>query len=186
MTSAHDLRELNDDDLRNRERDLDDQIFRLRIQKSMGQLDAPLKLRELRRDLARVKTVLRERRSRRAGRAAASASGLSERVWLTKCDQRSGCRDQRQDGQERRGRGRAPGAARAVREDRSAGRRRSWRTTRGTRRRSGDLVEIVEGRPMSRRKRWVVTRIVRRAIDVRATRRRRVADVPGSRTPTEG
>jgi large subunit ribosomal protein L29 len=61
MTSAADLRELNDDDLKNRERDLDDQMFRLRIQKSMGQLDAPLKIRDLRRDLARVKTVLRER-----------------------------------------------------------------------------------------------------------------------------
>jgi large subunit ribosomal protein L29 len=69
MTSAHDLRELNDDDLRGRERDLDDQVFRLRIQKSMGQLDAPQKIRELRRDLARVKTVLRERRPSAAGRA---------------------------------------------------------------------------------------------------------------------
>jgi large subunit ribosomal protein L29 len=71
MTSAHDLRELNDDDLRNRERDLDDQVFRLRIQKSMGQLDAPQKIRELRRDLARVKTVLRERRQPPAPGAAA-------------------------------------------------------------------------------------------------------------------
>jgi large subunit ribosomal protein L29 len=61
MTSAHDLRDLNEDDLRARERDLDDQLFRLRIQKSMGQLDGPQKIRELRRDLARVKTVLRER-----------------------------------------------------------------------------------------------------------------------------
>ncbi len=61
MTSAHDFRELTDDDLRQRQRDLDDQIFRLRIQKSMGQLDAPQKIRELRRDMARVKTVLRER-----------------------------------------------------------------------------------------------------------------------------
>jgi large subunit ribosomal protein L29 len=61
MTSAHDLRELNEDDLRNRERDLDDQLFRLRIQKAMGHLDVPLKLREVRRDLARVKTVLRQK-----------------------------------------------------------------------------------------------------------------------------
>jgi large subunit ribosomal protein L29 len=61
MTSAHDLRELNDEDLRNKERDLDDQLFRLRIQKAMGHLDQPLKLRELRRELARVKTVLREK-----------------------------------------------------------------------------------------------------------------------------
>lgn len=73
MTSALDLRELNDDDLRNRERDLDDQLFRLRIQKSMGQLDAPLKIRDLRRDLARVKTVLRERRLPAGGRTGARA-----------------------------------------------------------------------------------------------------------------
>jgi large subunit ribosomal protein L29 len=61
MTSAHDLRELNEDDLRNRERDLSDQLFRLRIQKAMGHLDVPLKLRAVRRDLARVKTVLRQK-----------------------------------------------------------------------------------------------------------------------------
>jgi large subunit ribosomal protein L29 len=61
MTSAHDLRELNEEDLKGRERDLNDQLFRLRIQKAMGHLDMPLKLREIRRDLARVKTVLREK-----------------------------------------------------------------------------------------------------------------------------
>ncbi len=61
MTSASELRELNEQDLKNRERDLDDQLFRLRIQKAMGQLDVPLKLREVRRDLARVKTVLRQK-----------------------------------------------------------------------------------------------------------------------------
>jgi large subunit ribosomal protein L29 len=55
------LRELAVDELRTRERDLDDQLFRLRIQKSMGQLDAPLKLRNVRRDLARVKTLLKEK-----------------------------------------------------------------------------------------------------------------------------
>jgi large subunit ribosomal protein L29 len=56
------IRELGVEDLRVREKDLDDQLFRLRIQKSMGQLEAPAKLRTLRRDLARVKTILRERR----------------------------------------------------------------------------------------------------------------------------
>jgi large subunit ribosomal protein L29 len=61
MTSARELHELNEDDLRNRERDLNDQIFRLRIQKAMGHLDVPLKLRTVRRDLARVKTVLRQK-----------------------------------------------------------------------------------------------------------------------------
>jgi large subunit ribosomal protein L29 len=58
---AAEIRELTERDLREREKDLDDQLFRLRIQKSMGQLEAPNKLRTLRRDLARVKTILREK-----------------------------------------------------------------------------------------------------------------------------
>ena len=56
-----DIRDLGVEDLRSREKDLDDQLFRLRIQKSMGQLEAPTKLRTLRRDLARIKTILREK-----------------------------------------------------------------------------------------------------------------------------
>jgi large subunit ribosomal protein L29 len=55
------VRDLGVDELRSREKDLDDQLFRLRIQKSMGQVEAAQKLRSLRRDLARVKTVLREK-----------------------------------------------------------------------------------------------------------------------------
>jgi large subunit ribosomal protein L29 len=57
------FRDLGADELKQREKDLDDQLFRLRIQKSMGQLEAALKLKSLRRDLARVKTVLREKES---------------------------------------------------------------------------------------------------------------------------
>ena len=56
------IRDLGVEDLQARAKDLDDQLFRLRIQKSMGQLEAPARLRTLRRDLARVKTILRERR----------------------------------------------------------------------------------------------------------------------------
>ena len=55
------VRELAVDDLRQRVKELDDQLFRLRIQKSMGQLEAAHKLKALRRDLARIKTVLREK-----------------------------------------------------------------------------------------------------------------------------
>ena len=57
------FRDLAVDELRQREKDLDDQLFRLRIQKSMGQFEAAHKLKALRRDLARVKTVLREKES---------------------------------------------------------------------------------------------------------------------------
>ena len=56
-----DIRELGVDELRSRVKDLDDQLFRLRIQKSMGQLEAPAKVRELRKDLAKIKTILREK-----------------------------------------------------------------------------------------------------------------------------
>jgi len=55
------IRELTIDDLRARVKDLDDQLFRLRIQKAMGTLEAPTKVREVRRDLARMKTILREK-----------------------------------------------------------------------------------------------------------------------------
>jgi large subunit ribosomal protein L29 len=57
------FRDLGTDELKQREKDLDDQLFRLRIQKSMGQLDAALKVKSLRRDMARVKTALREKES---------------------------------------------------------------------------------------------------------------------------
>jgi large subunit ribosomal protein L29 len=55
------IRELGVDELRTREKDLDDQLFRLRIQKSMGQLEAPGRVRSMRRDLAKIKTILREK-----------------------------------------------------------------------------------------------------------------------------
>ena len=56
------LREMDVDTLRARTQEIDDQLFRMRIQKSMGQLEAPDKLRTVRRDLARIKTVLRQKR----------------------------------------------------------------------------------------------------------------------------
>ena len=59
--TVEEMRELGVDELHARERDLDDQLFRLRIQKSMGQLEAPAKLKTMRRDLARVKTILRQK-----------------------------------------------------------------------------------------------------------------------------
>jgi large subunit ribosomal protein L29 len=55
------LRGLGVDDLRQRARELDDKVFRLRLQKSMGQAESGNKIRPLRRELARVKTVLREK-----------------------------------------------------------------------------------------------------------------------------
>jgi large subunit ribosomal protein L29 len=55
------LRDLGVDELGAKERDLADQLFRMRIQKSMGQLETPEKMRTVRRDLARVKTIIRQK-----------------------------------------------------------------------------------------------------------------------------
>ena len=61
MIDVAELRDLTVDDLQARAKDLEDQLFRMRLQKSLGQLDAPLKLRYARRDLARIKTVIGEK-----------------------------------------------------------------------------------------------------------------------------
>jgi large subunit ribosomal protein L29 len=55
---------MTDDELRNRERELVDEIFHLRLRRATAQLANPMKLRETKRNLARVKTVLRQRASR--------------------------------------------------------------------------------------------------------------------------
>ena len=56
-----DLRARTAEDLAQRARELDDQVFRLRLQKSMGQSESGNKMRPLRRELARIKTVLKEK-----------------------------------------------------------------------------------------------------------------------------
>ena len=55
------VREWSDDELQNKEKELAEQLFKLRFQKAIGQLDNALKVRETRRDIARVKTIRRER-----------------------------------------------------------------------------------------------------------------------------
>jgi large subunit ribosomal protein L29 len=55
------VREMGADELKAKEHELREQLFRLRVQKSIGQLDNAIKLRETRRDIARVKTVLKQK-----------------------------------------------------------------------------------------------------------------------------
>jgi large subunit ribosomal protein L29 len=55
------IRSLNDDELRAQEKTAAEQLFRLRFQVSMGQNDGVKKLRQLRKEIARMKTVARER-----------------------------------------------------------------------------------------------------------------------------
>jgi len=55
------LRGLTPEDLRAKAKELDDQIFRVRLQLSMGQTESAAKVKPLRRERARVKTVLTEK-----------------------------------------------------------------------------------------------------------------------------
>jgi len=66
---ADKVREMSSDELTAKERELSEQLFKLRFQKSIGQLDNALKIRETRRDIARVKTTLRQRRAQAAAEA---------------------------------------------------------------------------------------------------------------------
>ena len=58
---AVELKELTLDELIDREEDLTEELTRLRIQLSIKRLDNPLQVRVVRRDLARVKTIVAEK-----------------------------------------------------------------------------------------------------------------------------
>jgi large subunit ribosomal protein L29 len=55
------IRNLTDPELRQQQGELNDQLFRLKFQLNMGQTESLKKLRGLRKDIARLKTVTRER-----------------------------------------------------------------------------------------------------------------------------
>ena len=58
------IREMSVEDVRSKEKELREQLFRLRLQKSVGQLDNAVKMRVTRRDIARLATILREKEKR--------------------------------------------------------------------------------------------------------------------------
>ena len=55
------IRELTPDELRSRKRELREQMFHLRLQQASGQLEKPSELRSLRREIARIETVLTQK-----------------------------------------------------------------------------------------------------------------------------
>ena len=64
---AEKFRNQTDAELRHQERELNDQLFRLKFQLNMGQTESLKKIRGLRKDIARVKTVKRQREIAQAG-----------------------------------------------------------------------------------------------------------------------
>lgn len=65
---AEEIREMGDADIRTRIAELEEERFRLRFRGATEPLEDPLRLRSLRRDIARLHTVLRERALRIPGR----------------------------------------------------------------------------------------------------------------------
>ena len=63
---ATNMRELSPDDIRARLGELREELFNLRFRNSMKQLDNPLKIREGRREMARLMTVLTEKERKQA------------------------------------------------------------------------------------------------------------------------
>ncbi len=62
MTKTAELREKGENDLVIRERELREQLFKLRFQSSMGSSENPLKIRQVRREIARIQTLLNEKK----------------------------------------------------------------------------------------------------------------------------
>lgn len=54
------LRDLSPEELENKETELKDQLFKLRFQQALGQLEDTMKLKMIKKDLARIKTIQRE------------------------------------------------------------------------------------------------------------------------------
>ena len=57
---AKEIRQMNETELNNKLKDLKGELFNLRFQMATGQLDNPMRLKGVRRDIAKIKTVIRE------------------------------------------------------------------------------------------------------------------------------
>lgn len=62
--SVKDLRDLSNEELLAKTADLKKELFNLRVQQAMGQIENPMRLRLLRKDIAKTKTVLKEKYGR--------------------------------------------------------------------------------------------------------------------------
>ncbi len=64
---AKEIRDLSPNELQQKESDTAEELFRLRLRRSTGQLENPMLVRQLRRDLARIKTIQQEKSRRTTG-----------------------------------------------------------------------------------------------------------------------
>src|SRR6266536_2972660 len=120
MTKASELRELNDVELEHRLTEAKEELFNLRFQNATGQLDNTARLGHVRKDIARLETLLREREITAAEvmspEEESQDAGLGGITANPAQDPR---RDGRvnENGQDRRGHGGRPRATRPLRQD---------------------------------------------------------------------
>ena len=69
---ANEIRELSVGDIESRIRDLEEERFRLKFRKGTEQLEDPLRVRMIRKDIARLRTILREKQNTSARTSAAA------------------------------------------------------------------------------------------------------------------
>ena len=140
------VRELSTDELRGREKELDDQLFRLRIQKSMGQLEAPAKVVD-----AAPRSGAHQDDPAREGHTAMSVKAqLTGTVVSDKMDKTVVVSVERQIRHQVYGKIQRKTSTFVAHNENNEAKR-------------GDTVAIAESRPLSRRKRWIVTRVVAKA-----------------------
>ncbi len=72
---ADEIREMGEQDIVARIRELEEEQFRLRFRSATEPLEDPLRLRVVRKDIARLKTILRERQIQGAGAKVAGGAG---------------------------------------------------------------------------------------------------------------
>ncbi|MFA5181343.1 MAG: 50S ribosomal protein L29 [Syntrophales bacterium] len=61
---VNELRDLGKDELLQKNQELDEELFRLKLRHTSGQLDSPATLGQIRKNIARIKTVLRQKEGR--------------------------------------------------------------------------------------------------------------------------
>ena len=151
MTKIAELRELGADDLARREREIDEEVFRLRLQRSTGQAEAPHKMRE----------SAQGTRSSQDLAARAGAGRVGGKRWVKRREVVGVVvRDKME-------RGVVVAVERRVSHDVYGKIQR--RTSKfmahdeADTAKVGDRIAMVESRPLSRRKRYVVTRVIERA-----------------------
>lgn len=64
MKTAREFRDLSSEELQAKAGDLKKELFNLRVQQAMGQIENPMRLRQLRKEIARAKTIIREKHGR--------------------------------------------------------------------------------------------------------------------------